>query len=209
MVPQVGPQAGRSSFLLPVAGAPRIGRPVIWPLGSPASSRWTWRWPSRTWGMLNYRDCVWRLPLCSGRRKTALPPRLNFARFRCCGSWSAAPREIAAAAPSFHLDSVLPEEQASSTLAIWLKAPMSTIQSGCDATGLCDGVTLGWSASRCLVMIGRHDAGGEGDRLGGRGRIARLLKGSQRVMAGWPARRCRLPNIRCCRPLAVRSHGSC
>ena len=119
------------------------------------------------------------------------------------------PREIAAAAPSFHQDSVLPEEQASSALAIWLKAPMSSIQSWRDATGLCDGVTLGWSASRCLAMIGRHDAGGEGDRLGGRGRIARLLKGSQRVMADWPARRCRLPNIRCCHPLAVRSRGRC
>ena len=81
------------------------------------------------------------------------------------------PREIAAAAPLFHLDSVLPEEQASSALAIWLKAPMSTIQSWRDATGLCDGVSLGWSASRCLVMMGRHDAGGKGDRLGGRGRI--------------------------------------
>ena len=69
------------------------------------------------------------------------------------------PREIAAAAPSFHLDSVLPEEQASSALTIWLKAPMSTIQSWRGATGLCDGVSLGWSASRCLVMIGRHGAG--------------------------------------------------
>ena len=117
------------------------------------------------------------------------------------------PREIAAAAPSFHLESVLPEEQASSALTIWLKAPMSTIQSWRDATGLCDGVTLGWSASQCLVKIGRHDAGGKGDRLGGRGRIATLLKGSQRVMAGWPSRRYRLPNIRCCRPLAVRSRG--